>query len=70
MKQHMTKADLIAQVAKRAGLTSKAAKDAVSAVFDTVSEASKYINLSQGQLSRILRGIYKNNTNLVLCQDV
>ncbi|MFZ1788346.1 MAG: NUMOD4 domain-containing protein [Saprospiraceae bacterium] len=39
-------------------------------IFDTVSEASKYINLSQGQLSRILRGIYKNNTNLVLCQDV
>lgn len=38
--------------------------------FDTVYEASKYINLSQGQLSRILRGIYKNNTNLVLCQDV
>ncbi|QQS44479.1 HU family DNA-binding protein [Candidatus Roizmanbacteria bacterium] len=35
----MTKADLIAQVAKRAGLTSKAAKDAVNAVFDTVAEA-------------------------------
>lgn len=35
----MTKADLIAQVAKKAGLTSKAAKEAVNAVFDTVSKA-------------------------------
>ncbi|OGK14538.1 DNA-binding protein [Candidatus Roizmanbacteria bacterium RIFCSPLOWO2_02_FULL_37_19] len=35
----MTKADLVAQVAKRANLTSKAAKDAVNAVFSTVSEA-------------------------------
>jgi len=35
----MTKADLIAQVAKRAGLTAKAAKDAVGATFDVVSEA-------------------------------
>lgn len=37
----MTKADLVAQVAKRAGLTSKAAKDAVNAVFDTISDAIK-----------------------------
>jgi DNA-binding protein HU-beta len=37
----MTKADLIAQVAKKAGLTSKAAKDAVNAVFGTVSGAMK-----------------------------
>lgn len=37
----MTKADLIAQVAKKAGLTSKAAKDAVSAVFNTISDALK-----------------------------
>ena len=35
----MTKADLVAQVAKRANLTSKAAKDAVGAVFMTISEA-------------------------------
>jgi nucleoid DNA-binding protein len=35
----MTKADLIAQVAKRAGLTAKAAKDAVDSTFDVVSEA-------------------------------
>lgn len=37
----MTKADLVAQVAKRANLTSKAAKDAVNAVFGTISEAMK-----------------------------
>ncbi len=37
----MTKADLIAQVAKKAGLTSKAAKDAVGAVFTTMSDAMK-----------------------------
>ena len=37
----MTKADLVAQVAKKAGLTAKAAKDAVSAVFGTVSDALK-----------------------------
>ena len=35
----MTKADLVAQVAKKAGLTSKAAKDAVNAIFNTVSDA-------------------------------
>ena len=37
----MTKADLIAQVAKKAGLTSKAAKDSVNSVFNTISEAMK-----------------------------
>lgn len=37
----MTKQDLIAQVAKKAGLTTKAAKDAVKAVFDTIAEAMK-----------------------------
>jgi DNA-binding protein HU-beta len=37
----MTKADLIAQVAKKAGLTSKASKDAVNAVFGTISGAMK-----------------------------
>lgn len=37
----MTKADLIAQVAKKADLTAKAAKAAVTAVFSTVSEAMK-----------------------------
>lgn len=37
----MTKADLVAQVAKRANLTSKAAKDAVTAVFTIVSDALK-----------------------------
>ncbi len=41
MKLYMTKADLVAQVAKRANLTSKAAKDSVNAVFSTVSEAMK-----------------------------
>ena len=35
----MTKADLVAQVAKKANLTSKAAKDSVNAVFGTVSDA-------------------------------
>ena len=37
----MTKADLVAQVAKNANLTNKAAKDAVNAVFTTVSDALK-----------------------------
>jgi len=37
----MTKADLVAQVAKKASLTAKAAKDAVSAVFNTMSDALK-----------------------------
>ncbi len=37
----MTKADLIAQVAKKAGLTSKAAKDAVNVIFSTISDAMK-----------------------------
>ncbi|OGK15018.1 DNA-binding protein [Candidatus Roizmanbacteria bacterium RIFCSPHIGHO2_01_FULL_39_12c] len=37
----MTKADLVAQVAKKAGLTAKAAKDAVSTVFGAISDALK-----------------------------
>ncbi len=37
----MTKADLVAQVAKKAGLTSKAAKDAVSAIFNSMADAMK-----------------------------
>ncbi|MGB9681315.1 MAG: HU family DNA-binding protein [Microgenomates group bacterium] len=37
----MTKADLVAQVAKKVGLTTKAAKEAVSAVFNTISDALK-----------------------------
>lgn len=37
----MTKADLVAQVAKKAGLTTKAAKDAVAAVFGTVTDSMK-----------------------------
>ncbi len=37
----MTKADLVAQVAKRSGLTAKAAKDAVNAVFDVIADALK-----------------------------
>ena len=37
----MTKADLTTQVAKKAGLTAKAAKDAVNTVFSTVSDALK-----------------------------
>jgi DNA-binding protein HU-beta len=37
----MTKADLIAQVTKKAGLTSKAAKDAVNAVFNSITDALK-----------------------------
>lgn len=37
----MTKADLVAQVAKKADLTAKASKDAVAAVFATVSDAIK-----------------------------
>lgn len=37
----MTKADLVAQVSKKADLTAKAAKDAVGAVFNTMSDALK-----------------------------
>ena len=37
----MTKAGLIAQVAKKAGLTAKAAKDAVNTVFATMSDSLK-----------------------------
>lgn len=37
----MTKADLVAQVAKKASLTSKASKDAVTVVFATISDAMK-----------------------------
>lgn len=37
----MTKADLVAQVAKKAGLTAKAAKDAVGTVFSTITDAMK-----------------------------
>jgi len=37
----MTKADLIAQVTKKAGLTSKASKDAVNAIFGLITDALK-----------------------------
>lgn len=37
----MTKADLVAQVAKKAKLTTKAAREAVAAVFGSVSDALK-----------------------------
>lgn len=35
----MTKADLVAQIAKKADLTARAAKDAVNSIFSTVSDA-------------------------------
>ncbi len=37
----MTKADLVGQVAKKAGLTTKASKDAVNAMFNTIADAMK-----------------------------
>lgn len=37
----MTKADLIAYVAKKANLTNKAARDAVASVFGAISDALK-----------------------------
>lgn len=37
--KNMTKSDLVAQVAKKADLTARAAKDAVNAVFGTISGA-------------------------------
>lgn len=37
----MTKADLIAHVAKKANLTSKAARDSVQSVFSAISDALK-----------------------------
>ena len=37
----MTKAGLIAQVAKKAGLTAKAAKDAVNTVFASMTDSLK-----------------------------
>lgn len=33
-------------------------------IFDTIREASDFINISESQLSRILRGKYKNKTGL------
>ncbi len=37
----MTKADLVAQATKKAGLTAKAAKDAVNAIFGSITDALK-----------------------------
>ncbi len=37
----MTKADLVAQVGKKAGLTARAAKDSVNTVFSSISQAMK-----------------------------
>ncbi len=37
----MTKADLVDQVAKKAGLTAKADKDAVVTIFSTITDALK-----------------------------
>lgn len=37
----MTKADLVAQVGKKAGLTARAAKDSVNTVFFQISQAMK-----------------------------
>jgi len=37
----MTKADLVMQVAKKANLTSKAAKESVNVVFATITDAMK-----------------------------
>jgi DNA-binding protein HU-beta len=37
----MTKADLIAQVGKKAGLTSKASKDSVNTIFSSITAAMK-----------------------------
>lgn len=37
----MTKAELVAQVAKKAGLTARAAKDAVNTIFASITQALK-----------------------------
>jgi DNA-binding protein HU-beta len=37
----MTKADLVSQVTKKAGLTAKASKDAVNAIFNSITDAMK-----------------------------
>ncbi len=37
-------------------------------IFDTINEAAIYIGISAGQLSRKLRGIYKNETTLKIWQ--
>lgn len=37
----MTKADLVMQVAKKASLTSKAAKEAVTVIFSTIADSMK-----------------------------
>lgn len=37
----MTKADLVAQVGKKAGLTARAAKDSVNTVFSSITQAMK-----------------------------
>ncbi|WP_028841966.1 HU family DNA-binding protein [Thermodesulfovibrio yellowstonii] len=51
----MTKAELIAEVAKKAGITKRAAELAVNATFDTIAEVAK-----QGDTLRIPRfGAFK-----------
>ncbi|MEX1052245.1 MAG: HU family DNA-binding protein [Patescibacteria group bacterium] len=37
----MTKAELVAQVAKKAGLTARAAKDSVNTIFSSITQAVK-----------------------------
>ena len=37
----MTKAELVAQVAKKAGLTARASKDAVNTIFSSITQAVK-----------------------------
>jgi DNA-binding protein HU-beta len=37
----MTKAELVAQVAKKAGLTARAAKDSVNTIFSSITQAMK-----------------------------
>jgi nucleoid DNA-binding protein len=41
VKNIMTKADLVAQVGKKAGLTTKVAKDAVGSLFSIITDAMK-----------------------------
>jgi len=60
----MTKADLATQVAKKAGLTNKAAKDAVNAVFVITPSISK-ITASNDRFLDILLVLYLQQLFLV-----
>lgn len=55
---------------KNNGRSKKIIDTSTKIIYDTIQEASKLYNYSQPYLSMMLSGKMKNNTSLVLCQDV